>query len=56
MRADARRNRARLLEVAVELFATEGPSVPVDEVARREDVGSGAVHRHFPMNAGWPCA
>ncbi|HWO68660.1 MAG TPA: helix-turn-helix domain-containing protein [Umezawaea sp.] len=48
MRADARRNRNRLLEVARELFATDGLSVPVDEIARRAGVGAGTMHRHFP--------
>ncbi|MGI5230726.1 TetR/AcrR family transcriptional regulator [Actinoallomurus sp. CA-142502] len=48
MRADARRNRERLLEVARECFATEGVSVPVDEIARRAGLGAGTMHRHFP--------
>lgn len=48
LRADARRNRARLLEVAREVFATEGLAVPIDEIARRAEVGIGTVYRHFP--------
>lgn len=48
MRADAARNRARLLEVACETFAAEGVSVPVDEIARRAGVGPGTLYRHFP--------
>jgi AcrR family transcriptional regulator len=48
LRADARRNRARVLEVAVEAFATEGLSIPVHEIARRAGVGTGTVSRHFP--------
>lgn len=48
MRADARRNRERILEVAFETFATEGLSVPVQEIARRAGVGTGTVSRHFP--------
>ena len=48
LRADAARNRARLLEVAYETFAAEGLSVPIDEVARRAGVGAGTVYRHFP--------
>ncbi len=48
LRADARQNRARVLEVAAEVFATEGLSVPVHEVARRAGVGTGTVSRHFP--------
>jgi AcrR family transcriptional regulator len=47
-RADAQRNRARVLEVAAEVFATEGLSVPVHEIARRAGVGTGTVSRHFP--------
>jgi AcrR family transcriptional regulator len=48
LRADARRNRARILEVAVEAFAADGLSVPVQEIARRAGVGTGTVSRHFP--------
>jgi AcrR family transcriptional regulator len=48
LRADAARNRARVLEVAYETFAAEGLSVPVDEIARRAGVGAGTVYRHFP--------
>jgi AcrR family transcriptional regulator len=38
--ADAARNRARVLEVAYETFAAAGLSVPIDEIARRADVGA----------------
>ncbi|OLF14792.1 TetR/AcrR family transcriptional regulator [Actinophytocola xanthii] len=48
MRADARRNRAHVLEVAIAAFAAEGLSVPVHEIARRAGVGTGTVSRHFP--------
>jgi AcrR family transcriptional regulator len=48
LRADAVRNRARVLEVAYETFAVEGLSVPIDEIARRAGVGAGTVYRHFP--------
>jgi AcrR family transcriptional regulator len=48
VRADAARNRARVLEVAYETFAEEGLSVPIDEIARRAGVGAGTVYRHFP--------
>ena len=51
MRADARRNRDKLLEAAREAFATEGLSVPVDEIARRAGLGAGTMHRHFPTKA-----
>jgi AcrR family transcriptional regulator len=47
-RADAVRNRAKVLEVAAEVFATEGLGVPVHEIARRAGVGTGTVSRHFP--------
>ncbi|GAA1974767.1 helix-turn-helix domain-containing protein [Catenulispora subtropica] len=48
LRADARRNRERVLAAADEAFALEGPGVPLDEIARRAGVGAGTVHRHFP--------
>ena len=48
LRADARRNRARVLEVAIATFAAEGLSVPIHEIARRAGVGTGTVSRHFP--------
>src|SRR6188508_152048 len=48
MRADAARNRARVLEVAYETFAAEGLAVPIDDIAARAGVGPGTVYRHFP--------
>jgi AcrR family transcriptional regulator len=48
LRADAARNRARVLEAALEAFAADGLSVPIDEIARRAGVGAGTVYRHFP--------
>ena len=48
LRADARRNQQRLLQVASEAFAAEGLSVPLDEIARRAGVGPGTLYRHFP--------
>ncbi len=48
MRADARRNRQRILDAAAATFAAEGIAVPVDEVARRAGVGVGTLYRHFP--------
>jgi AcrR family transcriptional regulator len=47
-RADAVRNRARVLDAARHLFATQGVEVPLDEIARHAGVGPGTVHRHFP--------
>jgi AcrR family transcriptional regulator len=48
LRADARRNRERVLQAAQRLFATEGLGVSLDEIARQAGVGPGTVHRHFP--------
>jgi AcrR family transcriptional regulator/GNAT superfamily N-acetyltransferase len=48
LRADARRNRERLLEVARTAFAEEGLAVPLDEIAGRAGVGPGTLYRHFP--------
>lgn len=48
LRADAKRNRARVLEVAARVFATQGLSVSVHELARLAGVGAGTVSRHFP--------
>jgi AcrR family transcriptional regulator len=47
-RADARRNRAQILQAAETLFAEQGIGVPIDEIARRAGVGVGTVYRHFP--------
>jgi AcrR family transcriptional regulator len=47
-RADARRNRARILAVAIDAFAREGLGVSVQEIARRAGVSTGTVSRHFP--------
>lgn len=46
-RADALRNRDRVLRAAEEAFAEQGADVPLDEVARRAGVGAGTVYRHF---------
>ena len=48
LRADARRNRDRVLEAARTSFGAEGSDVSLDEVARRAGVGAGTVYRHFP--------
>jgi AcrR family transcriptional regulator len=47
MRADARRNRERLVVAAVELFVEQGVDVPLEAIARRADVGIGTLYRHF---------
>jgi len=48
LRADARRNRERILDAARTAFAAEGLLVPLDEIAKRADVGPGTLYRHFP--------
>jgi AcrR family transcriptional regulator len=48
VRADARRNYDALLAAADELFATRGPDVALDEIARRAGVGNATLYRHFP--------
>ncbi len=48
LRADARRNRARVLSAAEAVFAENGPSASTEEVARRAGVAIGTVFRHFP--------
>jgi AcrR family transcriptional regulator len=48
LRADAQRNRERVLEVAQAVFAIEGLDVPIDDIARRAGLGVGTLYRHFP--------
>jgi AcrR family transcriptional regulator len=48
LRADARRNRERIMTAGRELFAREGPHVQMDEIAAHAGVGIGTVYRHFP--------
>lgn len=48
MRADAQRNRSRVLTAAQEVFASQGLAAPLDEIARKAGVGPGTVYRHFP--------
>ena len=48
LRADARRNRERVLQAARATFASEGLDAQMDEIARRAGVGVGTVYRHFP--------
>ena len=47
-RADARRNRQRILDAAVEVFSEQGVEAQIDDVARRADLGVGTIYRHFP--------
>jgi AcrR family transcriptional regulator len=48
LRADAERNRQRLLTAAKELFAQRGVDVTLDEIARHAGVGTGTAYRRFP--------
>jgi AcrR family transcriptional regulator len=48
LRADARRNRERILKAARKVFADQGMHSQIDDVARRAKVGVGTVYRHFP--------
>jgi len=48
LRADARRNYARIVAAAEEAFATHGAAASLEEIARRAGVGSATLHRHFP--------
>jgi AcrR family transcriptional regulator len=48
LRADAERNRKRLLDAAVEVFAERGLEASTAEIARRAGVGQGTVFRRFP--------
>ncbi len=47
-RADAQRNRERILEVAREAFHENGPEATMDDIARRAEIGPGTLYRHFP--------
>ena len=48
LRADAERNRQRLLAAAKDLFATRGLDVTLDDIARHAGVGTGTAYRRFP--------
>src|SRR5271155_6169672 len=47
-RADAVRNRERLLETAADIFSAGGPDASLEAVAKRAGVGIGTLYRHFP--------
>jgi len=47
-RADAQRNRERILEVAKEAFTRSGASAGLDDIAKEAGVGAGTLYRHFP--------
>lgn len=48
LRADAARNREKLLTAAAQVFAERGLDAPLDEVARRAGVSIGTLYNHFP--------
>ena len=48
LRADAQRNRDRLLEVAAQAFAEAGVDASLEDIAKRAGVGIGTLYRHFP--------
>jgi AcrR family transcriptional regulator len=48
LRADAQRNRDRLLEAAVRAFSQDRPGVTLDAIAKDAGVGIGTLYRHFP--------
>ncbi|MFF5716428.1 TetR/AcrR family transcriptional regulator [Streptomyces buecherae] len=47
LRADALRNRERIIAAAREVFVEHGADVPLDEIARRAGVGNATLYRHF---------
>jgi AcrR family transcriptional regulator len=47
-RADAQRNRERILEVAREAFTRSGANTSLDDIAKQARVGPGTLYRHFP--------
>lgn len=49
MRADAQRNRDRIVEVARAVFREQGYDASLDLVAKRAGVGAGTLYRHFPQ-------
>jgi AcrR family transcriptional regulator len=48
VRADAKRNRERILEVARQVFTRRGGEASMDEIAKRAGIGPGTLYRHFP--------
>jgi AcrR family transcriptional regulator len=48
LRADATRNRERIVAAAQEAFVEFGADVPLDEIARRAGIGNATLYRHFP--------
>lgn len=54
-RADALRNRERIVGAAREMFVEHGPDVPFDDIARRAGVGNATVYRNFPDRDALVC-
>ena len=48
LRADAQKNRERILEVAKEAFSKSGVNASLDDIAKQSGVGPGTLYRHFP--------
>jgi AcrR family transcriptional regulator len=48
LRADARRNRERIVAAARDVFTQHGADAQIDDIARAAGVGVGTVYRHFP--------
>jgi AcrR family transcriptional regulator len=48
LRADARRNREKIVNAARQIVAEQGAAAQIDDVARLAGVGVGTVYRHFP--------
>jgi AcrR family transcriptional regulator len=47
-RADAQRNRERILEIAKDAFTQSGANISLDDVAKQAGIGAGTLYRHFP--------
>lgn len=47
-RADAQRNRERILQVAKQVFSRHGAEASLDDIARQAEIGPGTLYRHFP--------
>jgi AcrR family transcriptional regulator len=48
LRADAERNRERILAVAKLAFTRDGAATSLDDIARQAGIGPGTLYRHFP--------
>src|SRR6202161_2094915 len=48
LRADALRNRERILEIAKHAFTKSGANISLDDVAKQAGIGAGTLYRHFP--------